>query len=263
MSCQNVFQRVHVTYIVHGSTRVMWDLYPEFVDPLPHTFQLQVGRTGVQDADDWQNVGLPLDNSFWAVDTAQRTFGLLQPTHYRVQLTTSLGIYLSEPTGIAGVLDFRSWRLAREIVRKEKLRSRLATANGYLLKARVGGTRCPVCADLQTDEARNADCETCYGTGWRGGYFRPMPGVWADIDPQAAPAEQYEQGTLANAHGRILHIPLIEERDVWVNAATDDRFFIHKLQNIVEFRGTLPLIARADFHLAAHSHVIYTIPMDD
>ena len=262
MSCQAVFQRVHVNFIVRGGTYVMWDLYPDFVDPLPHEFQLQVGRTGVQDADDWEDVGLPIENGFYAVDPAQRTFGMRQPTHYRVQLTTANGTYLSDPTGIDGVLSYRDWRLAREIARKERVRNRLSTADGYLLKARVGGTRCPVCADLQTDEARDADCETCYGTGLAGGYFTPLPGIWADISPGPAPEERYEQGVVAVAKARMLHIPLLEERDVWVNAKTDDRYFIHGITSVVEFRGTLPLIANVRLHLAAHSHVIYSIPMD-
>ncbi len=55
--CENVFDMVHVSYLIRGGTRVMWELLPTFTDPQPWSFQLQVGETGVEAADDWEDVG--------------------------------------------------------------------------------------------------------------------------------------------------------------------------------------------------------------
>ena len=60
--CEFAFALVHVSYLIRGGTRVMWQLIPEFNDPLPWTFQLQVGKTGGDD-DGWEDVGLPIENT--------------------------------------------------------------------------------------------------------------------------------------------------------------------------------------------------------
>src|SRR6059058_5322404 len=62
---------------------VSWDMACGFNEPLPHTFQLQVGRsnlsTFVNDGsgrvDDWADAGAPVQNTFYVVDTTGRLFG--------------------------------------------------------------------------------------------------------------------------------------------------------------------------------------------
>jgi len=264
--CPLVFDRVHVSYLIRGGTRVMWDLVPEFVDPLPYTFQLQVGRTGVDVGGEWENVGLSLENGCMAVDGEQRPYGAMQWTHYRVQLTTPNGIYYSEPTGLEGILARKDWRLARNIIRNERLRHKLATSEGYLLKRRFSGVRCSACSDVQTDECRNPDCEMCYGTGFQCGYYYPVSCVYADLNPSATRKQidpQSMRGTVsggAAAPARMLQVPLLEELDVWVNKKTDDRFFIHSIQNLAEWRS-VPLIARVELRLAPYTDIIYDVPI--
>jgi hypothetical protein len=159
--CENVFAMVHVSYLIRGGTRVMWTLHETFNDPPPWVFQLQVGSTGNQNADDWTDVGLPMENACYAIDPNQRTYGKGdQDTHYRVKLTTSRDIYFSDPEAKSGILQPRDWRLAKEIIRKEKLRHRYANQDGFLLKRRNLGIDCPVCLDkqmkLEIPTARNA-----------------------------------------------------------------------------------------------------------
>ena len=50
----------------------MWELLDTFTDKGPLTFQLQVGSTANQDADDWENVGLPVTDQYFALDGEQR-----------------------------------------------------------------------------------------------------------------------------------------------------------------------------------------------
>ena len=169
------FDRVVVSYLIRGGAVVQWELLPTFTEPMPYRFQLQVGRTPNPNADDWEDVGLPVENSFLAVNGEQRVWGKTNWTHYRVRLETSLGVHYSLPVNGLGTLDRRSWRLARETVRQELVRFRVTAGQpGYLLKRRVTGTPCPRCLDFQTEEVRDPNCVDCYGTGFACGYFFPI-----------------------------------------------------------------------------------------
>src|SRR6478735_7071357 len=85
--CTSPFDRVVVTYLLRGGTRVFWELRDSFVAPGPYAFQLQVGSSENRDADDWENVGAPVTDAFQAVDGEQRIFGKVRWQFYRVRLT--------------------------------------------------------------------------------------------------------------------------------------------------------------------------------
>jgi hypothetical protein len=243
----------------------MWRLVSEFNDQLPWSFQLQTGATGGQDADDWTDVGLAVENTCYAIDPDKRVYGKSQSTYYRVKLTTPNGIYYSEPVSKSGILDSRDWRIAKEIVRKERLRFRYSAQDGFLLKRRTTGDNCNSCLDLQTNEVTNPYCKECWGTGKQCGYFYPMACIWADLSPRTRRMhidDQAMRGTVKDIviSGRMLMLPLIDEQDVWVSRKTDDRYYIHSIQNVAEIRG-VPLVANVELRPAPFTNVIYQIPI--
>jgi len=244
----------------------MWTLSQAFNDPLPWTFQLQVGRTGDQNADDWEDVGIAVDNTCYAIDPNQQNYSKgEQDAHYRVKLITSVDTYYSDPTAKAGILMPRDWRLAREILRKERLRHRYANQDGYLLKRRITGNDCPVCLDLQTMEITDPYCPQCWGTGKECGYYYPIACIWADLSPMTRRRHLDDQATRGTIQdivitGRMLMLPLIEEQDVWVSRKTDDRYYIQSIQNVAEMRG-VPLVANVELRPAPYTDVIYRIPI--
>lgn len=256
---------VHVSYLIRGGTRVMWQLIPEFNDPLPWTFQLQVGKSGDENADDWTDVGLPVENSCYSIDSEKRAYSKTQNTHYRVKMTTPVAVYYSQPAAKSGILNVRDWRLAKEIVRKEKLRFRYTSQDGYLLKRRTNGQDCTKCLDLQTNEVTDPYCQECWGTGKQCGYYYPMACIWADLSPRTRRLhidDQARRGTVKDivVTGRMLMLPLIDEQDVWVSRKTDDRYYIHSIQDVAEIRG-VPLIANIEMRPAPFTDVIYEIPI--
>ena len=264
-SCEDAFDMVHVSYLIRGGTRVMWQLIPEFSDPLPWTFQLQVGKSGDEDADDWTDVGLPVENSCYSIDSEKRAYSKTQNTHYRVKMTTPVAVYYSQPAAKSGILNVRDWRLAKEIVRKEKLRFRYTSQDGYLLKRRTNGQDCTKCLDLQTNEVTDPYCQECWGTGKQCGYYYPMACIWADLSPRTRRLhidDQARRGTVKDivVTGRMLMLPLIDEQDVWVSRKTDDRYYIHSIQDVAEIRG-VPLIANIEMRPAPFTDVIYEIPI--
>ena len=262
--CGPVFDRVVVSYVVAGGTRVMWTLLPTFTDPPPYTFRLEVGQTADNNAGDWEPVGGPVENAFFAVDPDQRVWGKTNWTHYRVRLSTALGEYVSEPTGGKGTLSRVDWLRARNMARFERNRMRLgAGQDGYLLKRRVTGQKCRVCLDRATDEVRDPDCPSCYGTGFECGYFYPVSCVWADFSPKARRTDLdagQSRGTVDDVvvQARMIATDLMEEDDVWVNRVTDDRYYVHRVTNLAEVRG-VPVIANVEMRPIPFSSVVYSI----
>lgn len=261
--CESVFDRVVVSYLVKGGARIMWELLDTFPDPMPFTFQLQVGRTNNPDADDWEDVGLPVDNQFFAVDPEKRVWGKTNWTHYRVKLITINGTYFSVPTFGLGTLNKRDWKLAREIVRKERLIHRLGSEEGYLLKRRVTGIPCRTCLDFQTREVRDPNCASCFATGFECGYFFPMACIFANTSPHSHRTHLDEgkaRGTVNDivVQARMLLTDLLFEDDLFINKVTDDRYYIHKVDHIAEMRG-VPLIGNVELRPIPFSSIIYEI----
>lgn len=262
----HVFSRVYIRPLIAGGTRVEWELHPEFADATPYTYQLQVGYTGLTTSDDWADVGLPAVDAYFLVDDSQFVYGKSQRTHYRIKLTTSVDTYYSAPANCLGDLSFRDWRLCRSIMRAERVRFReLAGQQGYLLKRRIDGTKCTACRDYQTDEVVNAQCESCYGTGWVSGYFDPQECIWAAVDSKTRHEELKEDRATVNdiiVGARMLAEPQLDEEDVWVARDTDMRWFVHTIKHIAEIRG-YPLVYQVELRLAEFSNGVYQIEIPD
>lgn len=266
-SCEAVFDMVHVSYLIRGGTRVMWLLSPEFSDPRPWSFQLQQGQTGNANASDWEDVGLEVTNGVFATDPTQHDFAKTISTHYRIILTTPSAIYTSQPTNKLGVLAARDWRLAREIVRKERVLQRYSAQDGFLLKRIVTGLDCSICLDLQTKEVTDPNCPECRGTGKQCGYFEPMSCIWASLSPEQSIVKLDEQGMRGTIQdmtstARMLMLPIISEFDVWVSARTDERYVIRGVSNIAEIRG-VPIVANVALRKLPFTDIVYTVPIPE
>jgi hypothetical protein len=258
------FRRISVDHMIYGTSRVWWQLEPEFNDLGPYTFQLQVGGTGLQEADDWQDIGAPVVNGYYALDDKRHDAGTVVTAHYRVTLTTSAGVYVSQNSPSDGELDERDWTLSREIIRKERLRHRKVSVSGYLIKAFRYGSPCPRCRDALTQEAADTDCPVCYGTGWENGYHPALPLQCWDLSPQII-----EEGNDANLRGttrenalitaRVIGFPGLNYRDVWVNGTSDERWTLRSVKVAAAIRG-VPLVYEVQLELIPLTNIAYKIP---
>jgi hypothetical protein len=256
LSHDRVFERVIVDYVVRGGARISWGLNPLFAEPRPHHFQLQVGETANPQADDWQDVGAPVENTFYAVDPGRRAHGVVSTVHYRVVLTTATGMHTSPPAAGFGLLSPRDWLYAREIIRKEELRASGGVAtDGWLLKRRRHGPR-QAPADAKDPRTmvrdpltgavirRQNDPETL-GTGFEGGYYRPMPfrvefheGLIYDATSDSA-GNVDEEATART--GRCLMIPQVNSRDVFIARGSDLRYAFGRIKIAIALRN-VPLV---------------------
>jgi len=269
----NIFERVHVDYLVRGTARISWELGRTFNEPLPYVFQLQVSHAGLSAysgdgdgrADDWLNVGNSVTDTFFAEDATQRLFGKTADLHYRVKLTTGTDtVYYSDPVSIYGDLDKHDWTLVKELLRKENLRHvKQVSVRGFLLKAKRYGPLCPNCLDPLTQEVTDSHCEVCYGTGFSGGYFAALPNVYVDVTlERAREALNPQLGTTKEVviQGRMLAEPQIYSLDLWVADKSDLRYYIHPVGVASQHRG-VPIVLNVELRLIPYSDIAYKVPL--
>lgn len=257
------FRRVSVDHMVRGVTRVWWQLEPLFNDPGPYSFQLQFGRTGIRDAADWINVGAPVTNGYFAEDPAYREAGYDLLTHYRVILTTPTSVYVSQPANAFGELPEKDWLLAREVIRKEKLRHKIVSVPGYLIKQMRYGTPCQRCRDPLTQELTDADCPICGGTGFEVGFHPPVPMQCWDLSPQII-TEQVDGNlkgmTRDNPYvtARVIGFPALNKSDIWVNGSSDERWLVVSIQVAAAIRN-VPIVYSVKLGLLPFNHPAYAL----
>ena len=255
------FRRVSVDHMVRGTTRVWWQLEPLFRDPGPHVYQLQVSKSGLPNAADWVDVGQPLTNAYVAYDPTWRLAGYALLTHYRVKLTTPTTTYVSNPVGCYGELNERDWVLAQEIVRKEQLRHKFVSTPGYLIKAMRFGKPCPRCRETLTQEVTDSRCPVCSGTGFEVGYHPPQPLQCWDLSLQTIDEEGDAESRGPTREGasvaaRVIGFPALNKYDVWVNAASDERWIVDTIQVTAAIRN-VPLVYQVKLDLAPFTDGIY------
>lgn len=259
------FARINVDNLIDGNIRLTWEMDRHLIDVGPYSFQLQVGHTALEDADDWVDVGAPVVDTYTVTDTTKRLFGKTLDVHYRLELTTSTDTYISHAVSCEGLLSKRDWLTWQEVLRKERLRhSTLTSVKGYLLKARRYGTPCPVCLDEYTEEVSKSKCMTCYGTGFEGGYFTPLEANYADLGLQSSRDHRNANIGMQNEHviqARFLGDILLYSYDVWINAFSDERYYVQTTQVSSQIRG-VPISYNVELRLAPFSDIIYSFDIN-
>lgn len=258
------FRRLWVDHMVRGVDRVFWELDRHFLDPFPHQFQLQTGQTGNPNATDWVDAGTPVTNGFMAEDEDRRggDYGKVWTTHYRVVLITPVNRYVSQPVSTYGIMDEKGWVMSREIVRKERLRHGIVSRDGFLLKRLRFGKPCGPCTDLLTNEIIDSKCPECGGTGFQVGYHPPVA-LQLDMSPDVIielrkATEPPGPSRPTDLKGRVIGFPHIEKEDVWVDSASDQRWMLHEVFHMSEWKGQ-PLIVQVGMRLAAATDIVYEL----
>lgn len=260
------FKQVTVTFAPRGGTQVEWAMDRLFADPLPHTYQLQVSLSSAPTADDYADVGLPAANTFFAVDDERRLAGKTLEAHYRVRLTTPLGVYHSAPASALTYLNRREWLHARDQIRqlKKLIRKYTGCYEGSLLKRKRFGPKCPACLDALTDEPTDSKCPTCYGTGVAAGYFAAVPDFHVELGNEQAreKVELQAAGTSKPVviQGSAPADVLVNSRDVFVATRSGRRWFVETVKTAAEYRGH-PTKYDLELRVAPFSDVVYAVPL--
>lgn len=260
----NPFNRVEVTFSATGGSALAWELNHHFVDELPYVFQVQSSETGLAESGDWVGVGSAVTNAFTTTVTSNTWTGKTPTMHFRIRLATgSNKVYYSEPVAAFGRLDWRSWHIGQEILRKETLRHvHFTSVDGYLLKQRRAGPPCTRCLDPRTSEVTDSHCGVCYGTGFVDGYYAPLAAAYADISLEQK-QERRDLNAVGHAKqtsltGRFLGGPQIYAQDIWVNKHADQRYNIQPVKVEAHMRG-VPIVVTVELRLLPPDDVVYQL----
>jgi hypothetical protein len=247
-----------------GGTMVQWVLNEAVRDEGEYVYTLQTGNAGVADNKAWTDV-VTEPNVCFLIDDKQRLHGAYSFTHYRLKLQTDERTYYSKPLHTMGHLNYADWRQYESIMRAEQIMlSRRTGINGVLLKRKISGIPCKRCRDFNTGEVRDAACKFCYGTGWFGGYYNPVPCVWFNVDPIGSTIKHDTdmQGPVIDTHvvARAVASPILVSGDVWVNLNNSERFKILQIQNVVEVKS-VPVVYRLGMERLTFSDIAYSVPV--
>jgi hypothetical protein len=234
----------------------------------PYLFQLQWCRVRAdQDSPDWEDVGEQLEDTYVIQDNSKRMYGKFPSAHYRVKLLTGLNEYISRPTMVSGYIPPNDRWLLKAIVQEEMFRyKQISGTLGYLLKRRQSGEVCS-CVDKMERVVTNPDCIICYGTGWVGGYYKPYDCTYAEFQTGDGFRNRIDENRATVQDGteqvRMLNIPQVFSRDVWVCKDSDLRYSIESIRNLIEVRAVPIVLMPVEFRLFPFSDVIYKFTIEN
>ena len=263
--CDYVFQDVAVLPAREGGSIIQWTLDPRVRDEGEYRYTLQTENAGVGDLHAWSNVVTQSD-TFLLTDLRRRLPGVYCFTHYRVKLETGERVYFSRAIPAMGKLGYEDYRVYVSVLRAEEVQlSRKTGIPGLIYKRKISGRPCPRCRDFNTEETRDSGCRFCFGTGWLGGYYRPVPCRWFDVLPgdTSIRYETTAQGPITNTRfeARTTAVPLLISGDLWLNQLNSERFRIMQIEPIVEQKG-VPVVYKLAMERLPFSDIVYTLPKD-
>lgn len=211
----------------------------------------------------WAPVAKTIDQP-WAYD--HNSIVTHSPVYYRVVLQPAGGEQeISEPIELTTAYwNAHDWRIAREIVKKEKLLLKRMGIPGFLFKRKLFGDPCR-CVDPVTNAVTNSKCEICYGTGIVGGYYGPYV---AYILPLGSVTQQsvnertgFGRDTIIAA--RVLADYFFTPDDIWMHAFTHQVYSIGiEVKTVASLRG-IDLVQQVQLSLLSPFDVVAALPLPE
>ncbi len=264
----NPFVSVYTAVYQTGETYVTWELDPDFDDPGPYAFYLEVANTDTPQNDADYEVINPtdpvIDQSGYIVDNVVRRHSFDNKAIYRITLETLLDVYHSDPEKPNGNLPKHLLSVYREVIRKERLRlsPKMGGTSGILFKRRTYGPR-PTedsvgYVDKNTGQVINYNTTECFGTEFLGGYFAGIDYPLLYLSEENLTSEITKIGTREEhtIKARGLVYPLASSKDVWYEADTGRAFYIDSVQVTSKFSAK-PLSLTIEMKMASPLDIIY------
>jgi hypothetical protein len=153
---------------------------------------------------------------------------LSRSIYYRVTVTAVNGTTASTVQGIGATIVSRKLMLLRRKIQRDlSVAFKFNAVDIAILKRKHWGIRCTDCFDQLTKKVTNSKCETCFGTGFKDGYFNPVrikgrfgvKNVQTDITPQG-------KADINKTRFYALTYPELEVDDVIVDIRQNKRYII-------------------------------------
>jgi hypothetical protein len=198
---------------------IFWEVQPTYEDLLDYEFFVE--KSNAQFGPFMDLVG-PFRNVFHVRDnTVRGQRGFYNYSFYRIRVRhLASGDEATYPSSGSGVrMDAAPDLHALEMARIENLRLKEHTGRSvWVFPRKRTGQRCS-CYDRVTKRMLVAACQTCFGTGWVGGYDTPLK-VWAQIVSPEETTIRDEMGEhgIENTMCKFANFPELQEGWVVVEA---------------------------------------------
>lgn len=238
---------------------IHWEMKGNFSPDGSVDFYIDKARSGGE----WEEVAGPITDDCNYIDPVRWNWNKDMNTFYRVRYDSDGGgnwVY-SVPVRSIGNWSREDFILARELARKELLSYVKLGLPGVILKRREWGTTCTECADYDTDEPVDGQCEVCFGTGIVDGYYAPIP---LTVNPVGrSHLMQRTDLALQDDTKRVVRCvaypTLIKENDLWLDSNNGTRWVVRGVKDVTEIKG-VPIIYQLTLHRIPMTDVIYKEP---
>ena len=259
---KDVFERIDIAPSYSRGFVFAWRMLGDFADPAPWKFIVQESSTP---GGPWKDVSGVLENTFFFSEKQPRVAPKDQTLYFRVLLETPSGKYVSHVESPYCSLPRREFLLAREIMRKEILmQEKSSGVLSFVWYKSIFGPPCGKCGDFVLGDTKDSRCPHCFGTGRVPGYYGPFPAYVSYSPMERNKGMQRPSGVdeLYAVEGRFIGSLRLKKDDVVVDPVSNSRFFVDKVQNVVEFRR-YPVIQTAVLNEIAKSHVVYKLGLKE
>lgn len=243
----------------HGEHQAVlqWTMQPGF---RLGTFTIQRALSAPQG---WVDIGTVVNDDTF-IDTDMVLRNRQDEYFYRIQRTDDQGIVTVSPsTSTFGEIDRETYGRACCILMKESQIMRRRGTEILILRQRLEDKPCPRCVDPDTGQREGTTlCDTCYGTGFAGGYHKPIKS-WMREGVAGAKAVKDDPGgggsdDTTEVGVRLLGIPALIKGDLIIDPKQDRRFLVQSLTPF-HLRSRLTVFFEGPLHLLRRSDVRYKI----
>jgi hypothetical protein len=256
------FEEVSVGVGPNGEALIEWSMnfcFP-ILEQICH-FYIEFSHGG-----EWCRVNEEDIHDCMYLDQDYQRCGLGVAGYYRVVAVDAAGNeYASKPTSAGDCMSHRQYLLVRDILRKELLRLKTLEAGiaCYLLKRRQHGPKCDTCLDHDLEQVVSSNCDVCYGTRFKGGYYNAIPFFIENSTTTSNKDVTVSLGTIDNKVRtvRAVAFPEVETYDLIVSVCGNKRFVVRQVKSVadVEF---LPIVYNLTIMELPTSAVQFQVPLE-
>jgi len=217
---------------------VSWDIVKK---DLPYPIAANIYRSGSTGGEYTKLNFYPVVESFYE-DTGLKPLSKLFDVTYKIEFLFPF----SDKTQTVGPIHLASNpRLKKAYLVAKRMDGKHAIEykahSGVLLKIfkmKHWGEKCTECYDPVTEDSIKADCSDCFGTTFKGGYWKPVT-LLGKIEP--FPKVQVIDGTFGytenvTSQAHLRAFPLVKKGDVIVEVDSNNRHYINVVRLVEHTR---------------------------
>jgi len=217
-------------------TLITWEIKPTFEDVSNYLFEL----LRADSANGEYTLLASLSDQYIYLDEFP-IGSRLATYYYKIQVRNIItgDTVMYGPIWFRQGLDDENIAIAREIIRRNDLVLKNYIGQpAFVFQKRTFGEKCTACYDPIKEVVLKSQCDICFRTGYKGGYFNPIP-IWYSAQSDTEQVMLNEMGKHENADKLIWTgvFPIIHPGDIIVPAQGRDRYRVVSVQGRTALRG--------------------------